>query len=223
MNEKWVGMWLLREPKFLIIKKTELLSANLGQVADRARVADPLQAGNLWRSVALDMKMTAQNVLPRYVDLQPGNSSQVAVAYGFTIHSLDDNKFYPMKTFKIFSLDTGEVLCQISNMMDLFFASWWGDAYLFLKKVQSGKNYDSVKLQLVTFDISQRNSIDGDEEFEKIQKKSTYLLPGPLFEFPAAPKLEFHSNSDHRETKMHVDYSGLVIFSEPNLFFAAID
>ncbi len=56
----------------------------------------------------------------------------------------------------ILNLETGEILCKISNTVSLFPASWWGDAFLFLKKLKACDSDESVKLQVVTFDFSQR-------------------------------------------------------------------
>jgi hypothetical protein len=51
MNEKWVGLWRVNGRELVAVKKTELFSEDLSQVAKIATVADPQQAGNSWRNV----------------------------------------------------------------------------------------------------------------------------------------------------------------------------
>jgi hypothetical protein len=150
-----------------------------------------------------------------YVNLQPGNSGHLAVEF----EAFDFTKL-PITSsigFSIISLDTGEILCQISNSVDLLPASWWGGAFLFLKKLQPCVIDDVVKLQVVTYDFSQKIGVCTAEELEK---EATRLVPGPVFEFSGVPKLYFHRVKD---PKMHVDYSGVVVFAWPDLFVAAID
>jgi hypothetical protein len=74
-----------------------------------------------------------------------------------------------------------------------------------------------MKLQVVTFDFSKRIS---DGTVEDLEEEATCLLPGPVFEFSGVPKLHFHR---FEEPKMHVDYSGVVVFAWTDLFVAAID
>jgi hypothetical protein len=112
MNEKWVGLWRVNAREFLAIKKTELFAEDLSQVAKIATVADPQQAGNPWRYVehARDAN---------YLNLQPGSSNHLAVE-----HELFD-KTKPLTnaySFVILNLETGEILCRISNTVNL--AGW---------------------------------------------------------------------------------------------------
>ena len=85
---------------------------DLSQVAKIAAVADPPQAGNPWRYVehARDAN---------YLNLQPGSSNLLAVE-----HELFD-KTKPLTnaySFVILNLETGEILCRISNTVNL--AGW---------------------------------------------------------------------------------------------------
>jgi hypothetical protein len=120
----------------------------------------------------------------------------------------------------ILNLETGEILCKITNTVSLFPASWWGDAFLFLKKLKACDSDESVKLQVVTFDFSQRIS---DGTVEDPEEEATCLLPGPVFEFSGVPKLHFHRFDSFEEPKMHVDYSGVIVFAGTDLFVAAMD
>jgi hypothetical protein len=205
MNEKWVGLWHVNR-ELVVIKKTELFSEDQSQVADMATMADPQRAGNLWRNVG-HVKDAS------YLNLQPGSSNHLAVE-----HKLFD-KTKPHKdafSFMILNLETGEILCKIANTVSLFPASWWGDAFLFLRKLKACDSDESVKLQVVTFDFSQRIS---DVIVEDLEEEATCLLPGPVFEFSGAPKLHFHR---YMGPKVHVDYSGVVVFAWTDLFVAAM-
>jgi hypothetical protein len=207
MNEKWVGLWNLIGQELVVIKKTELFSEDQSQVAKIANVADPQQAGNLWRNVG-----HAKDA--NYLNLQPGSSNHLAVEYEL----FDKTKPHcDAFSFMILNLETGEILCKISNTVSLFPTSWWGDAFLFLKKLKACDSDESVKLQVVALDFSQRIS---DGTVEDLEKEAICLLPGPVFEFSGAPKLHFHR---YKGPKMHVDYSGVVVFARPDLFVAAMD
>ncbi len=210
LNERWVGMRRLEDRELLVIKKAELFTEDQSQVADMAKVVDSQRAGSLWHEVRYVRNAS-------YVNLQPGNSSHLAVEFeAFDFTKLPITSCFG---FSIISLDTGEILCQISNSVDLLPASWWGGgAFLFLKKLQPGVSKDDVvKLQVVTYDFSQKMGVCTAEELEQ---EATRLVPGPVFEFSGVPKLYFHRFKD---PKMHVDYSGVVVFAWPDLFVAAID
>jgi hypothetical protein len=116
----------------------------------------------------------------------------------------------------ILNLEAGEILCKVSNTVSLFPASWWGDAFLFLRKLEACDSDESEKLQVVTFDFSQGIS---DGTVEDLEKEAICLLPGPVFEFSGAPKLHFHR---YMGPKVHVDYSGVVVFAWTDLFVAAM-
>jgi len=193
--------------ELVFIKKTELFSGDQSQVAKMATMADPQQAGNLWRNVGHAKDAS-------YLNLQPGSSNHLAVE-----HKLFDKTkpHHDAISFMILNLETGEILCKITNTVSLFPASWWGDAFLFLKKLKACDSDESVKLQVVTFDFSQRTS---DGTVEDPEEDATCLLPGPVFEFSGVPKLHFHR---FEEPKMHVDYSGVIVFAGTDLFVAAMD
>jgi hypothetical protein len=120
----------------------------------------------------------------------------------------------------ILNLETGEILCKISNTVSLLPASWWGDAFLFLRKLKACDSDKSVKLQVVTFDFSQGIS---DGTVEDLEKEATCLLPGPVFEFSGAPKLYFERFMS--TVKQHLDYSGVVVYEyfPKNLYYAAFE
>jgi hypothetical protein len=211
MNEKWVGLWREIGRELVVIKKTELFSEDQSQVAKIATVADPRQAGNLWRNVG-----HAKNA--SYFNLQPGCSNRLAVE-----HDLFD-KTKPRHdafSFMILNLETGEILCKVANIVSLFPASWWGDAFLFLRKLEACDSDESEKLQVVTFDFSQGIS---DGTVEDLEKESICLLPGPVFEFSGAPKLYFE-RWFMTTLKKHLDYSGVVVYEEfcRNLHCAAFE
>jgi hypothetical protein len=190
----------------LVIKKTELFSEDHSQVVEMATVADPQQAGNLWRNVR-DASFAT------YLNLQPGSSDHLAVE-----HELFDRTKHT-STFMILNLDSGEILCQISNSVDLLPTSWWGGAFLFLRNRKACGSNDDVKLQVVTCDFSQRISFGTAEDLEK---EATCLLSGPMIEFSGAPQFCFGRYSYPRQ---HVDYSGVVVYEDMpgKLFFAAIN
>ena len=73
-----------------------------------------------------------------------------------------------------------------------------------------------MKLQVVTYDFSQKIGVCTAEELEK---EATHLLPGPVFEFSGVPNGNF---SRYPDLNLHVDYSGVVAFVWPNLFVATI-
>jgi hypothetical protein len=211
MNEKWVGLWREIGRELVVIKKTELFSEDQSQVAKIAKVADPKQAINLWRNVGHAKDAS-------YLNLQPGSSNHLAVE-----HKLFD-KTKPRHdafSFTILNLETGEILCKISNTVNLFPASWWGDAFLFLRKLEACDSDESVKLQVVTCDFSQRIS---DGTVEDLEKEAICLLPGPVFEFSGAPKLYFE-RWFMTTLKKHLDYSGVVVYEEfcRNLHCAAFE
>ena len=197
INEKWVGLWHEDGEVFMVIKKTELFSEDQSRIVEMATVADPQQAGNLWRKVG-DARLAT------YLNLQPGSSDHLAVEHD---HS---------SSFMILNLDTGEILCQISKTVDLQPTSWCGGAFLFLRKLKECEKFDVDKLQVVTYDFSQKTGVCSAEELEK---EETRLLPGPVFEFSGVPKLYFYR---HNSPKRHVDYSVVVAFVWPNLFVCAI-
>jgi hypothetical protein len=210
MNEKWVGLWRVNGRELVVIKKTELFSEDQSQVAKIAKVADPKQAINLWRNVGHAKDAS-------YLNLQPGSSNHLAVE-----HKLFD-KTKPRHdafSFTILNLETGEILCKISNTVNLFPASWWGDAFLFLRKLEACDSDESVKLQVVTCDFSQRIS---DGTVEDLEKEAICLLPGPVFEFSGAPKLYFKRFMS--TVKQHLDYSGVVVYEDilRNLYCAAFE
>jgi hypothetical protein len=199
MNEKWVGLWNLIGQELVVIKKTELFSEDQSQVAKIATVADPQQAGNLWRNVGHAKDAS-------YLNLQPGCSNRLAVK-----HDLFD-KTKPRHdafSFMILNLETGEILCKVANIVSLFPASWWGDAFLFLRKLKACDSDESVKLQVVIFDFSQRIS---DGTVEDLEKEAICLVPGPVFEFSGAPKLYFKRFMS--TVKQHLDYSGVVVYED---------
>ena len=210
MNEKWVGLWRVNGRELVVIKKTELFSGDQSQVAKIAKVADPKQAINLWRNVG-----HAKNA--SYLNLQPGSSNHLAVE-----HKLFD-KTKPHKdafSFMILNLETGEILCKISNTVSLFPTGWWGDAFLFLRKLEACDSDESVKLQVVTFDFSQGISHGTVEDLEK---EAICFLPGPVFEFSGAPKLHFHRLMT--TVNQLLDYSGVVVYEnfDRNLYCAAFE
>jgi hypothetical protein len=210
MNEKWVGLWTWTGQELVVIKKTELFSEDQSQVAKIATVADPRRAGNLWRNVG-----HAKNA--SYFNLQPGCSNRLAVE-----HDLFD-KTKPRHdafSFMILNLETGEILCKVANIVSLFPASWWGDAFLFLRKLEACDSDESEKLQVVTFDFSQGIS---DGTVEDLEKEAICLLPGPVFEFSGAPKLYFKRFMS--TVKQHLDYSGVVVYQDilRNLYCAAFE
>jgi len=212
MNEKWVGLWLAACRELVVIKNTELFSEHQSQVAEIATVADPQQSGNLWRNVGHAKDAS-------YLNLQPGSSNHLAVEHlVLSKSSFDKTKpRHDAFSFMILNLETGEILCKISNTVSLFPTSWWGDAFLFLKKLKACDSDESVKLQVVTFDFSHRIS---DVIVEDLEEEATCLLPGPVFEFSGVPKLHFQRS---KGPKMHVDYSGVVVFAWTDLFVAAMD
>jgi hypothetical protein len=179
-------------------------------VAKIATVADPHWAGNLWRNVGHAKDAS-------YLNLQPGSSNLLAVE-----HKLFDKTkpHHDAFSFMILNLETGEILCQISNTVSLFPTGWWGDAFLFLKKLKACDSDESVKLQVVTFDFSQRIS---DGTVEDLEKEAICLLPGPVFVFSGAPKLYFKRFMS--TVKQHLDYSGVVVYEDilRNLYCAAFE
>jgi hypothetical protein len=176
-------------------------------VAKIATVADPQQAGNLWRNV-----VHAKGA--NYLNLQPGSSNHLAMEHKLFDGTKPHNEAF---SFMILNLETGEILCKIADTLSLFPTSWWGDAFLFLKKLKACDSDESVKLQVVTFDFSHRIS---DVIVEDLEEEATCLLPGPVFEFSGVPKLHFQRS---KGPKMHVDYSGVVVFAWTDLFVAAMD
>jgi len=200
MNEKWVGLWRVKGVELVVIKKTELFSEDQSEVVEMAAVADPQQAGNLWRKVG-DARLAT------YLNLQPGSSDHLAVEHD---HS---------SSFMILNLDTGEILCQISKTVDLQPTSWCGGAFLFLRKLKECEKFDVDKVQVVTYDFSQKIGVCTAEELEK---EATCLLAGPVFEFSWAPSCDF---SRYATRKLHVDYSGVVVWADlfSKLYFAAMD
>jgi hypothetical protein len=210
MNEKWVGLWRVNVRKLVVIKKTELFSEHQSQVAKIANVADPQQAGNLWRNVG---HVKDAN----YLNLQPGSSNHLAVENELFDKTKSRHDAF---SFMILNLETGEILCKISNTVSLFPTSWWGDAFLFLKKLEACDSDESVKLQVVTFDFSQSISHGTVEDLEK---EAICLLPGPVFEFSGAPKLHFDRLMSTVE--QHLEYSGVVVYEnfDRNLYCAAFE
>jgi hypothetical protein len=133
---------------------------------------------------------------------------------------VEHKPFFDVYSFFILNLGTGEVLCKISNTVNLLPTSWWGDAFLFLKKLKACSSDESVKLQVVTFDFSQRISDDGI--VKDLEDEATCLLPGPVFEFSGAPEWHFSRFSN---TMQHLDYSGVVVYekSDKKLYYAAFE
>ncbi len=122
----------------------------------------------------------------------------------------------------ILNLETGEILCKVANIVSLFPASWWGDAFLFLRKLKARSSSDeSEKLQVVTFDFSQGISAGTVEDLEK---EAICLLPGPVFEFSGAPKLYFE-RFFMTTLKKHLGYLGVVVYEDfcRNLHCAAFE
>ena len=52
-------------------------------------------------------------------------------------------------SFMILNLETGEILCRISNTVNLFPTSWFDGTLLFLKKLKACVSDENVKLQVV--------------------------------------------------------------------------
>jgi hypothetical protein len=79
INDKWVGIWLFGDQKqdLHYIDQSDLFTEDKSQIAASANVADSEEAGNKWRQFKLE-KERGWRVL-RYVSLQPGHSSHVAV------------------------------------------------------------------------------------------------------------------------------------------------
>jgi hypothetical protein len=149
------------------------------------------------------------------LSLQQGSSNHLEVE-----HEIYD-KTKPLHdafSFMILNLDTGEILCKIANTVCLFPTSWWGDAFLFMKKLKACDSDECVKLQVVTYDFSQRIS---DSTVEVLEKEATCLLPGPMFAFSGAPKLYFKRFMS--TVKQHLGYSGVVVYEDilRNLYCAA--
>jgi hypothetical protein len=154
-----------------------------------------------------------------YINLQPGSSNHLAVEHDLFDKTKPHHNAF---SFMILNLETGEILCKVANIVSLFPASWWGDAFLFLRKLKARSSSDeSEKLQVVTFDFSQGISAGTVEDLEK---EAICLLPGPVFEFSGAPKLYFE-RFFMTTLKKHLGYLGVVVYEDfcRNLHCAAFE
>jgi hypothetical protein len=143
MNEKWFFIFTLDRQELLAIQKLDLFSEDQSRVADIAKVAETLQEESPWRYLIVNYT----DAHMRYLYLQPGNSSHLAVELISTDYTGAMNHVY---RFRIFNLDTGECLSQVLNVRDLLPSGWWGDAFLFLQKLpQSGRRKRGARLQAV--------------------------------------------------------------------------
>jgi hypothetical protein len=87
ISDKWVGIWLFGDQKqdLHYIDQSDLFTEDKSQIAASANVADSEEAGNKWRQFKLE-KERGWRVL-RYVSLQPGHSSHVAVELEYRYYS----------------------------------------------------------------------------------------------------------------------------------------
>jgi hypothetical protein len=192
---KFCGIVLECGTQFLYAERSKLFSGENSQVANLAKVADPLKSGGLWRQ----LKVCNSSLFELF--LEPGNSNRIAVA--------EDNE----GSLYIWNLACGECISHLwtsihidDGGLDPF--GWKGGNFFFLKKV--GEDFQMVMFDPALF-ISKG-------EIEIVENGAACLFPGLILQSAEDFKIDIEN---HYGEIQCVDFYGFVLIDDRGHLFSA--